>query len=137
MRIFLTQFVEKPPGRWFVFVQKDKWPSDSTLSFKLCLPLSHSFQHFPRQGFFLLISALSSVCLYLAVFSISAFCSVFTFSSAFPCWTFLTQFTIALLYHIKSFHYCWHMSTMPQFKVTIAQKVCGSSECLCKTVRTA
>ena len=86
-------------------------------------------------GFFLLISTLSSV--YLAVFSISAFWSVFTFSSAFPCRTFLTQFTIALLYHIKSFNYCWHMSTMPQFKVTIAQKVCGSSECLCKTVRTA
>ena len=89
------------------------------------------------HSFFLLISTLSSVCLYLAVFSISAFWSVFTFSSAFPCWTFLTQFTIALLYHIKSFHYCWHMSTMPQFKVIIALIVCGSSECLCKTVRTA
>ena len=43
---FLIQFVEKPPGRWFVFVQKDKWPNGSTLSFTLCLPLSHSFQHF-------------------------------------------------------------------------------------------
>ena len=45
---FLIQFVEKPPGRWFVFVQTDKWPSDSTLSFTLCLPLSRSFQHFLR-----------------------------------------------------------------------------------------
>ena len=46
MRKFLIQFVEKPPGRWFVFAQKDKWLSGSTLSSTLCLPLSHSFQHF-------------------------------------------------------------------------------------------
>ena len=98
MRKFLIQFVEKPPGRWFVFVQKDKWPSGSTLSFTLCLPLSHSFQHFLRV-FFFLISTLSSLCLCLAVFSISAFWSVFTFIFAFSCWAFLTQFTIA--YHIK------------------------------------
>ena len=49
--------------------------------------------------FFLLISTLSCVCFYHAVFSISAFWSVFTFSSAFSCWAFLTQFIIS--YHIK------------------------------------
>ena len=57
------------------------------------------FSAFP-QSFFLLISTLSSVCFYLAVFSISAFWSVFTFIFAFSCWAFLTQFTIA--YHIKT-----------------------------------